>query len=150
MKMKRNFLFSWPCYLKWSPTGTDPDSEGNITPACKCNLELKAILWQILLTGLCLYYMIALPSIQMCLKMREIPTCHLLTSAVVTVRWFHLDRAVHLKHTKWHHQCHLWESYTTNHFVVRFGGFTAGPMKNSVFWDVTPCGSCKNRRFGRT
>jgi hypothetical protein len=21
-------------------------------------------------------------------------------------------------------------------------------MKNSVFWDVTPCGSCKNRSFG--
>jgi hypothetical protein len=23
-------------------------------------------------------------------------------------------------------------------------------MKNAVFWDVTPCGSCKNRHFGRT
>jgi hypothetical protein len=23
-------------------------------------------------------------------------------------------------------------------------------MKNSVIWDVTPCGSCKNRRFGGT
>jgi hypothetical protein len=23
-------------------------------------------------------------------------------------------------------------------------------MKNVVFWDVTPCGSCKNRRFGGT
>jgi hypothetical protein len=22
-------------------------------------------------------------------------------------------------------------------------------MKNGVFWDVTLCGSCKNRRFGR-
>jgi hypothetical protein len=21
-------------------------------------------------------------------------------------------------------------------------------MKNGVFWDVTPCGSCNNRRFG--
>jgi hypothetical protein len=21
-------------------------------------------------------------------------------------------------------------------------------MKNGVFWDVTPCASCKNRRFG--
>jgi hypothetical protein len=21
-------------------------------------------------------------------------------------------------------------------------------LKNVVFWDVTPCGSCKNRRFG--
>jgi hypothetical protein len=23
-------------------------------------------------------------------------------------------------------------------------------MKNVVFWDVTPCGSCKNKRVGRT
>jgi hypothetical protein len=23
-------------------------------------------------------------------------------------------------------------------------------MKSSVFWDVTPCGSCKSRHFGRT
>jgi hypothetical protein len=23
-------------------------------------------------------------------------------------------------------------------------------MKNAVFWDVMPCGSCKNRRFGGT
>jgi hypothetical protein len=23
-------------------------------------------------------------------------------------------------------------------------------LKNGVFWDVTPCGSCKNRRFGGT
>jgi hypothetical protein len=23
-------------------------------------------------------------------------------------------------------------------------------FKNGVFWDVTPCGSCKNRRFGGT
>jgi hypothetical protein len=23
-------------------------------------------------------------------------------------------------------------------------------MKNGVFWDVAPCGSCKNRRLGGT
>jgi ethanolamine utilization microcompartment shell protein EutL len=23
-------------------------------------------------------------------------------------------------------------------------------VKNGVFWDVTPCGSCKSRRFGET
>jgi hypothetical protein len=33
---------------------------------------------------------------------------------------------------------------------LRFEVFTALTMKNSVFWDVTPCGSCKNRRFGGT
>jgi hypothetical protein len=32
--------------------------------------------------------------------------------------------------------------------VVRFEVFTAVTMKNGVFWVVTPCGSCKNRRFG--
>jgi hypothetical protein len=25
--------------------------------------------------------------------------------------------------------------------------FTAVTVKNGVFWDVTPCGSCKNRGF---
>jgi hypothetical protein len=33
---------------------------------------------------------------------------------------------------------------------VRFEGFKAVTMKNGVFWDVTPCGSCKNRRFEGT
>jgi hypothetical protein len=33
---------------------------------------------------------------------------------------------------------------------VRLEVFTAVTMKNGVFWDVTPCGSCKNRRFGGT
>jgi hypothetical protein len=23
-------------------------------------------------------------------------------------------------------------------------------LKNAVFWDLTPCGSCNNRRFGET
>jgi hypothetical protein len=32
----------------------------------------------------------------------------------------------------------------------RFEVFTAVTMKNVVFWDVTPCGSCKNRRFEGT
>jgi hypothetical protein len=34
--------------------------------------------------------------------------------------------------------------------IVRFEVFTAVTTKNGVFWDVTPCGSCKNRRFGGT
>jgi hypothetical protein len=33
---------------------------------------------------------------------------------------------------------------------VRFEVFMAVTMKNAVFWDVTACGSCKNRRFGGT
>jgi hypothetical protein len=31
---------------------------------------------------------------------------------------------------------------TTLHYV-RFEVFMAVTMKNAVFWDVTPCGSCK-------
>jgi hypothetical protein len=34
--------------------------------------------------------------------------------------------------------------------LLRFEVFTAVTMKNGVLWDVTPCGSCKNRRFGGT
>jgi hypothetical protein len=28
---------------------------------------------------------------------------------------------------------------------VRFEVFTAVTMKNAIFWDVMPCGSCKNQ-----
>jgi hypothetical protein len=35
-------------------------------------------------------------------------------------------------------------------FIVRFEVLTAVTMKNGVFWNVTPRGSCKNRRFGVT
>jgi hypothetical protein len=37
---------------------------------------------------------------------------------------------------------------TTKWRVVRFLVFMAVTMNNGVFWDVTLCGSCKNRRFG--
>jgi hypothetical protein len=33
---------------------------------------------------------------------------------------------------------------------VRFEVFTALTMKDGVFWVVTPCGSCRNWRFGGT
>jgi hypothetical protein len=32
-------------------------------------------------------------------------------------------------------------------FIIRFEVFTAVTMKKGVFWDVTPCGSGKNRRL---
>jgi hypothetical protein len=35
-------------------------------------------------------------------------------------------------------------------YSVSFEVFTAVTMENEVFWDVTPCGSCKNRLFGGT
>jgi hypothetical protein len=47
-----------------------------------------------------------------------------------------------------------WESrrdHLANVFpIVRFEVFTAVSMKNGVFWEVTLCDSCKNRRFGGT
>jgi hypothetical protein len=33
---------------------------------------------------------------------------------------------------------------------VRFEGFKAVTMKNAVSWDVAPCSSSVNRRFGGT
>jgi hypothetical protein len=33
---------------------------------------------------------------------------------------------------------------------IRFEVFMAVTMKNAVFWDVAPCRSCVNRRFGGT
>jgi hypothetical protein len=36
------------------------------------------------------------------------------------------------------------------HICVRFVVFTAVTMKKGIFWYVTPCGSCKNRRFRGT
>jgi hypothetical protein len=33
---------------------------------------------------------------------------------------------------------------------VRFEVLTVVTMNNGVFWVVTPCVSCKNRRFGGT
>jgi hypothetical protein len=35
-------------------------------------------------------------------------------------------------------------------YDIRFEVFTAVTVKNAVFWDVTPCGSCKSRHFGGT
>jgi hypothetical protein len=32
-------------------------------------------------------------------------------------------------------------------YHVRFEVFTAATMKNPIFWEVMPCGSCKNWRF---
>jgi hypothetical protein len=34
------------------------------------------------------------------------------------------------------------------HVVLYF--YATSDLKSGVFWDVAPCGSCKNRRFGGT
>jgi hypothetical protein len=37
-----------------------------------------------------------------------------------------------------------------NYLHVGFEVFTAVTMKNAVFWEVAPCGFCKNQCFGGT
>jgi hypothetical protein len=37
------------------------------------------------------------------------------------------------------------KSYKT---MLRFEIFTGVTIRNAIFWDVTPGGSCRNRRFG--
>jgi hypothetical protein len=41
-------------------------------------------------------------------------------------------------------------SYAKSKHLVRFQVFMTVTMKNAVFWDVTPCRSCVNRRFRGT
>jgi hypothetical protein len=41
--------------------------------------------------------------------------------------------------------CLLHQGQRASSHIVRFEVFTAVTMKNGVFWDVMPCGSCKNR-----
>jgi hypothetical protein len=42
----------------------------------------------------------------------------------------------------------FWSKYRNKYInYIRSEVFTAVTMKNGIFWDVTPCGSCKNRRF---
>jgi hypothetical protein len=43
-------------------------------------------------------------------------------------------------------QSAVWTYYP----IVRFEVYPAVTMKNRILWDVTPCGSCKNQRFGGT
>jgi hypothetical protein len=43
---------------------------------------------------------------------------------------------------------HSFHRLLNRHDHLRFEVLTEVNMKNGVFWDATPCGSCKNRRFG--
>jgi hypothetical protein len=45
---------------------------------------------------------------------------------------------------------HIRVSKSKTENYVRFEVFTAVTVKNDVFWDVAPCRSCVNRRFGGT
>jgi hypothetical protein len=49
---------------------------------------------------------------------------------------------------------HHWRQHENKYVQLclscKIGDFTAVTMKNAVFWDVTPCGYCKNRCLRRT
>jgi hypothetical protein len=63
-----------------------------------------------------------------------------------------LQKDLHLKNVRIYHftVSILWYDQKTEVTYVRFEVFTAVTMKNGIFWNVKPCGSCKNRPFGRT
>jgi hypothetical protein len=46
----------------------------------------------------------------------------------------------------------MWGSHGSKHkqYYIRFEVFKAVTMKNAIFWDVAPCSSCVNWRFGGT
>jgi hypothetical protein len=46
------------------------------------------------------------------------------------------------------HRKHYVSATEPSRLMLRYEVFTAVTMKNVIFLDVTPCGSCKNRRFG--
>jgi hypothetical protein len=56
-------------------------------------------------------------------------------------------------HHHYHHHClpyNYCRLYWSNSVHVRFEVFTAVTVKNTVIWNVAPCRSCVNRRFGGT
>jgi hypothetical protein len=74
------------------------------------------------------------------LKISQI--CHKVYAFIHTLKY------VHTYITKSTYTC-ISKMYS-NVILARFEVFMAVTMKNSVFWDVMPCGSCKNRRFRGT
>jgi hypothetical protein len=64
-------------------------------------------------------------------------------------RCFATDDEESMSNVMHNFRCNLFNKSSMRYFhCVRFEAFTAVTMKNGVFWDVTPCASCKNRHFG--
>jgi hypothetical protein len=47
-------------------------------------------------------------------------------------------------------RCRWMDNINMDHVEIESVGVDWIGVKNGVFWDVTPCGSCKKRRFGGT
>jgi hypothetical protein len=89
-----------------------------------------------------------------------------LLASILELQYIFHKRPIRLKITKvckiWgvhggdYEECRLLEykhpvrtSQESNQLMLyKIWGFTAVTMKNGVFCDVMPCGSCKDRRFG--
>jgi hypothetical protein len=68
---------------------------------------------------------------------------HSLASSVLAM----VDRqAIHVYKLRLLHTVSKWNTY----YCARFEVSTAVTMKNGIFWNVTPCSSSKNKRFGGT
>jgi hypothetical protein len=57
-----------------------------------------------------------------------------------------LISAVFLLCRRYIFRVHALFAFSLNYLVVRFEVFKAMTRTYAVFWDVTPCGTCKNRR----
>jgi hypothetical protein len=66
---------------------------------------------------------------------------------VPTARSHGLGRLLFTRDERWRKQrLH----FAGRYFMFCFGGFVLYDVLVCVFWDVTSCDFCKNRRFGRT
>jgi hypothetical protein len=74
---------------------------------------------------------------------------HLHVNAFLTkfIAHYYTAAGKHFTFAQLHFRVNLLSNFC---YSVRLVVFTAVTMKNCVFWDVTPCGACKNRRFGGT
>jgi hypothetical protein len=62
--------------------------------------------------------------------------------------WSDIICILRITRYQWEEIAIQWEIFSKLYsHSVRFEVFTAVTMKNGVFWVVTPCGSCKNRRI---
>jgi hypothetical protein len=71
----------------------------------------------------------------------------IMQETVVPAKMIHCDFNIHLNIRR---NFDLSFFRGPNKFYLRFEVSTAVTIKNTVFWDVTSCDSCKNRRFGET
>jgi hypothetical protein len=88
----------------------------------------------------------------MTIQQRDVPDNPVLITFVAEqardVGWFRIDSEVdsHANSQIQHSNLQSQDRETSDNIII----IIIIIMKNAVFWDVTPCCSCKNRRFGGT